>query len=225
MSEVARNARQASRFLDELVATGDATSSRARHPARPSTGQAAKPAAACSCRPRLINGELPAGLPQGKADNQILGVVQCATCEAAAEARRRPGVERHQHAHQGARARPGRRGLLQRQGARGHRPALHRHARSCRADFWDKHGKDMESWQQGGHTYYRVRGPLVPTLLVNEFVYLETPGERAVLRAWSRRSAARRAVLQTLQGLHATRRTTSGASPRATASRTSRSTC
>ena len=27
--------------------------------------------------------------------------------------------------------------------------------RELPADFWDQHGKGMESWQQGGHTYYR----------------------------------------------------------------------
>ena len=26
------------------------------------------------------------------------------------------------------------------------------------ADFWDKHGKTVESWQQGGLTYYRISG-------------------------------------------------------------------
>jgi PhoH-like ATPase len=26
-------------------------------------------------------------------------------------------------------------------------------------DFWDRHGKDMESWQEEGHTFYRVSGP------------------------------------------------------------------
>ena len=41
-------------------------------------------------------------------------------------------------------------------------------------DFWDRHGKDMESWKKDGHTYYRVRGPLVPKLHVNEFVYDES---------------------------------------------------
>ena len=29
------------------------------------------------------------------------------------------------------------------------------------ADFWDKHGKDVESWQEHGRTLYRVKGPLV----------------------------------------------------------------
>ena len=34
-------------------------------------------------------------------------------------------------------------------------------------DFWDRHGKGVESWQQGGHTYYRVTGPLVSSLVRN----------------------------------------------------------
>src|SRR5260370_17829116 len=45
--------------------------------------------------------------------------------------------------------------------------------RELPADFWDRHGKGMESWQHGGHTYYRVTGPLCHSLLVNEFVYQE----------------------------------------------------
>ncbi len=40
-------------------------------------------------------------------------------------------------------------------------------------DFWDKHGKEMESWQQSGYTFYRVHGPLCTNFLVNQFVYLE----------------------------------------------------
>ena len=32
----------------------------------------------------------------------------------------------------------------------------------CRADFWDKHGKTVESWQQGGLTYYRIGGAARP---------------------------------------------------------------
>src|SRR5258706_7480982 len=49
----------------------------------------------------------------------------------------------------------------------------------CRlpADFWDAHGKDMESWKKEGHTYYRVHGPLAPRLHLNEVVYDES-GER-----------------------------------------------
>ena len=70
------------------------------------------------------------------------------------------------------------------------------------ADFWDKHGKTMETWQQGGHTYYRITGPLVPALLVNQFVYLEAPGD-APLYAKVTEITGKTAVLRTLQGLHA----------------------
>ena len=56
----------------------------------------------------------------------------------------------------------------------------------------------MESWQQGGHTFYRVAGPLVPSLLVNEFVYHETPGD-APLYAMVKEITGKTAVLQTLK--------------------------
>ena len=91
------------------------------------------------------------------------------------------------------------------------------------ADFWDKHGKGMESWQQGGHTYYRLTGPHIPTLLTNEFVHLEKKDE-APFYAIVKDIRARRLCCPRSRTTR-TRRTTSGASRRATASRTSRSTC
>src|SRR6185295_24154 len=65
-------------------------------------------------------------------------------------------------------------------------------------DFWDRHGKGMESWQQSGNTYYRITGPIVPSLLVNEFLYHEKPGE-APLHALVKEINGRTAVLQTLK--------------------------
>jgi PhoH-like ATPase len=41
------------------------------------------------------------------------------------------------------------------------------------ADFWDKHSKAMESWQEAGRMFYRINGPLCKTFLVNEFVFYE----------------------------------------------------
>ena len=38
-------------------------------------------------------------------------------------------------------------------------------------NFWDKHGKGMESWQHQSRTFYRVRGPLVAEWQPNQFVY------------------------------------------------------
>jgi PhoH-like ATPase len=57
------------------------------------------------------------------------------------------------------------------------------------ADFWERHGKTMEL-AAGRHTFYRISGPLVPSLLINQFVYLEAPGA-APLYARSPRSPAR----------------------------------
>lgn len=41
------------------------------------------------------------------------------------------------------------------------------------ADFWEKHSKAMESWQDAGRMFYRINGPLCKTFLINEFVYYE----------------------------------------------------
>ena len=69
--------------------------------------------------------------------------------------------------------------------------------RGLPADFWDTHGRDMESWKKEGHTYYRVRGPLVPKLLLNEFVY-DDSGERP-LYAMVKEKSGRSAVLETVR--------------------------
>src|SRR5690606_12806230 len=39
-------------------------------------------------------------------------------------------------------------------------------------DYRLKHGKDVESAEQGGATFYRSKGPLCSEFLVNELVYL-----------------------------------------------------
>jgi PhoH-like ATPase len=39
------------------------------------------------------------------------------------------------------------------------------------ADFWEKAGKDIKSWKEGGRTFYQVTGPMVAELQVNQFVH------------------------------------------------------
>ena len=132
MTEVARNARQVSRDLDALAAnmpTRDAAG-RSEGIALNRTGHR-EAGGKLFFQTDLIHVSLPQGLPQGKADNQILGVVK-ALVEQQPAARRRAGVQGHQHAHQGACPRPAGGRLLQRQDARRRRPALHRHAAAAR---------------------------------------------------------------------------------------------
>ena len=65
-------------------------------------------------------------------------------------------------------------------------------------DFWATHGQSVESWQQGQNTFYKVNGPTVPSMLINQFVYFEAPGEPSL---YARVSEIRgsTAVLKTLR--------------------------
>lgn len=49
-------------------------------------------------------------------------------------------------------------------------------------NFWDQHSKAMESWQDSGRMFYRITGPLCQTFLINEFVFYayEKPFEAIV---------------------------------------------
>ena len=63
-------------------------------------------------------------------------------------------------------------------------------------NFWTKHGKNMESWQQGGTTFYRISGPLCSQFMVNQFVFTEGDDP---LYAQVRETAGNTAVLATLR--------------------------
>ena len=73
MSEVSRNARQASRYLDEVIGAlqNDITEGipLASHGDKSAKGK-------LFLQTEAINGTLPSSLPSGKADNQIIGVVK-----------------------------------------------------------------------------------------------------------------------------------------------------
>jgi PhoH-like ATPase len=171
MSEVARNARQVSRELDALVAQTPASFPEGVALAKTGHREAG---GHLFFQTQLVDVQLPAGLPQGKADNQILGVVQ--SLRQKHPERDVVLVSKDINMRIKARAL----GL----------PAedyyndktledgdlLYTGVLPLPADFWERHGKTMESWQQGGATFYRISGPLIPALLVNQFVYLEAPG-------------------------------------------------
>ena len=198
MSEVARNARQVSRDLDALAASmakNGADDDAAAGIPLAKTGHR-EAGGKLFFQTTLVNVSLPAGLPQGKADNQILGVVQ-ALREQRTD-REVVLVSKDINMRIKARAL----GL----------PAedytndktlddgdlLYSGVLALPSDFWDRHGKTMESWQQGGHTFYRISGPLVPSLLINQFVYLETPGAPS-LYAKVTEITGKTAVLKTLK--------------------------
>src|SRR5262245_11886228 len=72
LSDVARNARQASRFLDEIV-SGEVTNIQSGLALRTKNNPDAK--GRLFLQTEAINGDLPATLPAGKTDNKILQLV------------------------------------------------------------------------------------------------------------------------------------------------------
>jgi PhoH-like ATPase len=40
-------------------------------------------------------------------------------------------------------------------------------------NFWEQHSKGMESWQKEGKMFYRLTGPLCSSFLVNQFLYFD----------------------------------------------------
>jgi len=191
MSEVSRNARQASRFLDELISQTEGKIADGialeLHGDKTATGRV-------FLQTEAINGELPARLASGKTDNQILGVVR--HLQETHPAREVILVSKDINMRIKAHAL----GLAAEDYFNDKvledTDLLYSGTRELPADFWDRHGRDMESWQQGGHTFYRVRGPLCSKLLVNEFVYLE--GDRPFY-AQVTEANGRTAILQTLR--------------------------
>jgi PhoH-like ATPase len=195
MSEVARNARQVSRTLDALVANAGNISdgiSLARLGSREASGR-------LYFQTKLNAIEPVEGLPEGKADNQILGVVR---------ALQRDRMDRQVvlvSKDINMRIKAHALGL----------PAedyfndqvledsdlLYSGIRALPQDFWTKHAKGMESWQdtKTGTTYYRVTGPLCASMLVNEFVYLEPQNGEPAFHALVRELNGKTALLQTLR--------------------------
>jgi len=173
MTEVARNARQTSRSLDALVAH--------HQEADITTGILLSGTGHREVGGRLffqtqpLNFTLPPSLPQGKADNQILGVVEALRVQYAP----RPVVLVSKDINMRVKARA--LGLLaedyQNDKTLEDGDLLYSGALALPHDFWIKHAKSVESWQSGSQTFYRLSGPIVPELHINQFVYFESPGE------------------------------------------------
>ena len=208
MTEVARNGRQASRTLDALAAAKGADIGLGLQLS--ATGQKAA-GGQLFFQTEPLNYALPTSLPQGKADNQILGVVQ-ALCERY-PTREVVLVSKDINMRVKARALGLTAEDYQNDKALEDGDLLYSGAFALPPDFWVKAGKNVESWQSGAHTYYRVGGPVVPQLLINQFVYFESPGEPSM---FARVSEVREktAVLQTLKDYASTKNAVWGVTTR-----------
>lgn len=190
MSEVARNARQVSRSLDALVNDAediDAGVDLSALGNKDATGRLLFQTSA-------IHSTLPADLPMGKADNQILGVVRALQEKFA----QRDVVLVSKDINMRLKARA--LGMAAEDYFNDHvledSDLLYTGVMALPEDFWNKHGKDVESWQQGGTTFYRIHGPLCAQFVVNQFVYFDG---QMPLHAQVREVNGKTAVLATLR--------------------------
>ena len=193
MTEVARNARQISRSLDQLAAVQGADMKDGLK--LDGTGHR-EALGRLYFQTQTISSNLPAALPQGKADNQILGVV--AGLGEMHKPREVVLVSKDINMRVKARALGLPTDDYQNDKTLEDGDLLYSGSLALPADFWDKHGKTVESWQSAGHTFYRIQGPIVPALLINQFVYFESPGEPS-LYARVTELRGKTAVLKTLK--------------------------
>jgi PhoH-like ATPase len=185
LSEVSRNARQASRFLDELVRNAALDEIDGGIPLT-QTGYAGRIDE--RCRGRLLfqtrrpAASLPSSLPGDLPDHSIL-----ATVLALSEERREQQVVlvskdinmRIKAAVLGIHAED-----YHSDQVLDDVNLLYTGASELPMDFWNSHSDKMESWQEHGRTFYRLSGPLVREWYPNQFLYLANESQfEAIVRS------------------------------------------
>ncbi|MDD5329549.1 MAG: PhoH family protein [Sulfuricella sp.] len=190
MTEVARNARQASRFLDEIVSGAQTSMEEGFSLSTNNRGSTGR----LFLQTKQMNGELPAALPTSKADNQIISVVM--SLQEQFPKREVILVSKDINMRIKARALGFAAEDYFNDKVLEDTDLLYTGLKALPADFWDTHGKGMESWQASGHTFYRIKGPLCAGFLVNEFVYFEYENP---FHAIVRETSGSTAVLETIK--------------------------
>src|SRR5689334_10073321 len=193
LSEPARNVRQVSRFLDEIMQDADKadidrglTIPTALQPSESKR----QPSGKIFFQTRNLQSSLPAELPGTAADNVILAQTLALQAEM-------PRVRvtlvskdinlRIKAAIVGIHAED-----YYSDRTIEDADLLDSGTRQVPADFWQRNGEDMRSWKQNGRTWYEVHGPDVADWRRNQFVYedsaqgieaivRDTDGERAKL--------------------------------------------
>ena len=196
MTEVARNARTVSRSLDQLVAGTSGTLDDGIPLNKLGNNDVS---GRLFFQTKLTTQALPEGLPEGKGDNLILAVVS--ELQKTRNGQEVVLVSKDINMRIKARAL----GLPAEDYFNDQvledRDLMYSGVMTLPADFWPKHGKGMESWadSKSGTMFYRVTGPSVQSMLVNQFVYQENPDGSTPFYAQVREINGKTALLQTLR--------------------------
>jgi len=182
-SEVARNARQASRFMDDLMLHISTESIAQGIPLSQGSflNSSKTPSGSLFFQTEIMEAKLPSSLPGSKSDNTILG-----TALALKEAQPGRSVTlvskdtnmRIKAAILGIHSEDYRNDQVLEDVE-----LLYRGVSELSPDFWDRHSKKMDSWQEAGRTFYRLDGPEIDEWYPNQFIHLpEENGFQAVVR-------------------------------------------
>jgi PhoH-like ATPase len=161
VSEVARNVRQVSRFLDELI-TGRSDEEIAqglRLPTRNLNGHQHAASGKLFFQTRHLPAALPNTLPGHTPDNTILGTALALQQDLSGTSVTLVSKDinlRIKAAVVGIHAED-----YYSDQVLEDVDLLFSGVAEMPADFWDTHGRDIHSWQEQGRTFYRVTGPLV----------------------------------------------------------------
>ncbi|MEW6354421.1 MAG: PhoH family protein [Pseudomonadota bacterium] len=171
MTEVARNVRQASRFLDELMcnASKEEIDRGLTLPAPNNPSGADVSHGRLFFQTRTLPTVLYDALPGNKPDNNILGTALALQKEHADTTVILVSKDinlRIKAAVLGIHAED-----YYNDQVLDDVNLLYRGYNELPADFWNTHSKNMESWQESGRTFYKISGPDVQNWYVNQFLF------------------------------------------------------
>jgi len=186
ISEVARNVRQTSRFLDELIRDANQQTindglplSRIEHGPN---GDGSERSGRLYFQTRSMTALLPESMPGSLADNSILSVVLALT-------KQFPAIKVilvSKDINMRIKA-----ATLELPAEDYHNDQtledidlLYSGAMALDSDFWELHGSKMDSWQEKNRTFYKLEDPLVGEWYPNQYVYIEDDSNfEAIVRA------------------------------------------
>ncbi|MDO9105029.1 MAG: PhoH family protein [Methylovulum sp.] len=188
LTEVARNVRQVSRFLDELIRGTNQQSlndglplSRIEHGPN---ADVLESAGRLYFQTSEMTALLPESMPGNLADNSILRIVLALTKEL-------PDIHIILVSKDiNMRIKAATLDLLAEDYHNDQTlddiDLLYSGATALDSDFWDEHGTKMESWQEKDRTFYRLEDPLVAEWYPNQYLYIEDESNfEAIVRSCS----------------------------------------
>lgn len=168
-SEVARNARQASRFIEEIMSDASGKAIEQGLPL-PTPGNAPFTSGSLFLQTRILDHDLPQALPGRTADNTILATTLAL---------------KHEHNNDTTVVMVSKDINLRIKAAALGIPAedyqddqvlddlslLYTGQQVLDSDFWETHAKSLESWKEEGVSYYRITGPQVGEWTINQLIH------------------------------------------------------